>query len=65
GMWLVSVRVVDARTGLIPTFGQASRRALALLLSLATFGLGFLYSLVNTEGRALHDLLSGTIVVRE
>lgn len=65
GMWLVSVRVVDAKTGLIPTFGQAARRALALMLSLATFGLGLFYSLVNAEGRALHDLLSGTIVVRE
>ncbi|MBX5479433.1 MAG: RDD family protein [Pyrinomonas methylaliphatogenes] len=65
GMKLVSIRVVDVRTGMVPTLGQSARRALALMLSPITFGLTFLYALGNAEGRAVHDLLSGTIVVRE
>lgn len=65
GMKLVSIRVVDVRTGMVPTLGQSARRALALMLSPITFGLTFLYALGNAEGRAVHDFLSGTIVVRE
>lgn len=33
-------------------------------LSLLTLGLGFLIATIGTSGRALHDLLSGTVVVR-
>ena len=33
-------------------------------LSFLTFGLGFLMATVGTSGRALHDLISGTVVVR-
>jgi hypothetical protein len=29
------------------------------------FGLGFLLAIVNPTGRALHDLIAGTVVVRE
>jgi uncharacterized RDD family membrane protein YckC len=33
-------------------------------LSLLPFGLGFLIATVGTSGRTLHDLISGTVVVR-
>ena len=33
-------------------------------LSLLTFGLGFLIATIGTSGRTLHDLISGTVVVR-
>lgn len=65
GMSLVSLFVVDVKTGLPPTLGQAARRAFFLLLSIVTLGLGWLYSLFDAERRALHDLLSDTIVVRD
>lgn len=65
GMSLVSLRAVDARTGLIPTAGQCVRRALAYMLSLATLGLGLLLALFDDEGRAAHDHLSGTLVVAD
>ena len=65
GMSLVSLRVVEADTGLAPTTGQAARRAFFYMLSLALFGLGILYGLFDTENRAAHDHLSGTIVVHE
>ncbi|MGB7923600.1 MAG: RDD family protein [Pyrinomonadaceae bacterium] len=65
GMSLVSLRAVDADTGLLPTTRQAVLRALVYMISLATLGLGILYALFDAEGRAAHDHLSSTAVVRE
>ncbi|MBA2340597.1 MAG: RDD family protein [Pyrinomonadaceae bacterium] len=65
GMSLVSLFVVDVKTGLPPTLAQAVKRAFFFLLSIVTLGLGALYSLFDAERRALHDHLSDTIVVRD
>jgi uncharacterized RDD family membrane protein YckC len=65
GMSLVSLRTVDAETGMAPTTGQCIRRAFGYMLSLATLGLGLLYALFDAEGRAAHDHLSGTIVIAD
>ncbi|HZT61476.1 MAG TPA: RDD family protein [Pyrinomonadaceae bacterium] len=65
GMALCSLRAVDSRTALVPTTGQCARRALAYILSLATLGLGIIYSVFDAEGRTAHDLISGTVVVRQ
>ncbi len=48
---------IDARTLLL-------RNLLGYGLTLLTFGLGFLLSAVNNSGRALHDFVGGTVVVR-
>jgi len=65
GLSLVALRTVDARTGRAPTTGQCVRRALGYMLALATGGLGLIYALFDSRGRALQDHLSGTIIVRE
>jgi uncharacterized RDD family membrane protein YckC len=65
GMSLCSLHAVDARKACVPTTGQCARRALVYMLSLATLGLGILYSLFDAEGRTVHDILSGTVVVRK
>lgn len=65
GMSLVSLRAVDADTGLPPTTKQSVGRAILYILSLITLGLGILYALFDAEGRTAHDHLSGTAVVRE
>lgn len=65
GMSLVSLRAVDADTGLPPTTTQSVGRALLYILSLLTLGFGILYALFDAEGRTAHDYLSGTAVVRE
>ncbi|HEX8844781.1 MAG TPA: RDD family protein [Pyrinomonadaceae bacterium] len=65
GMRLVSLRAVDADTGLPPTTKQAVGRALLYILSLATLGIGLLYALFDPEGRTAHDHFSGTAVVRD
>jgi uncharacterized RDD family membrane protein YckC len=65
GMRLCAFHVVDARKASVPTTGQCARRALVYMLSLAAGGLGILYSLFDAEGRTVHDILSGTVVVRK
>ena len=40
------------------------RQTLGYLLTLATFGLGFLICALNGSGRTLHDFLTGTVTVR-
>jgi uncharacterized RDD family membrane protein YckC len=65
GMSLCSLHAVDATSARVPTTGQCVRRALVLMLSLATLGLGILYSLFDAEGRTAHDILSGTVVVKK
>jgi uncharacterized RDD family membrane protein YckC len=64
GMRLLRLRTIDVRTGLIPTGGQAMKRAVGYIFSLAIFGLGVIYALIDREGRTLHDRFSKTIVVQ-
>jgi uncharacterized RDD family membrane protein YckC len=65
GMSLLSLRAVDADTGLQPTTKQSIVRALLYMVSLAAFGLGILYALFDAEGRTAHDYFSSTAVVQE
>ena len=65
GMSLLSLRAVDADTGLQPTTRQSVARALLYIISLAALGLGVLYALFDAEGRTAHDHVSGTAVVLE
>jgi uncharacterized RDD family membrane protein YckC len=65
GMSRVSLHAVDAETGRPPTTKQSVGRAILYIVSLLSFGLGILYALFDAEGRAVHDLLSGTVVVRD
>ena len=63
GMRLLSLRTIDVRTGLIPTGGQSTKRAVGYIFSLAILGLGLAYALIDREGRTIHDRFSKTIVV--
>jgi uncharacterized RDD family membrane protein YckC len=65
GMSLLSLRAVDADTGLQPTTRQAIARALLYMISLAALGLGILYALFDAEGRTVHDHVSSTAVIQE
>jgi len=64
GMRLLALRTIDVRTGLIPTGGQAMKRAVGYIFSLATLGIGIIYALVDREGRTMHDRFSKTIVIQ-
>lgn len=63
GMRLLSLRVVDNRSGLIPTGSQSAGRGLLYLASLLTLGIGIFYALVDSEQRTAHDRLTHTAVI--
>jgi uncharacterized RDD family membrane protein YckC len=63
GKMLTGLRIVKT-DGSTPGFGSfLLRHILGYLLTVLTLGLGFLFSVLNAKGRALHDLVAGTVVV--
>jgi uncharacterized RDD family membrane protein YckC len=65
GKWVTGLRVERA-DGRPLSLGRACLRHLVGYPATAlTFGLGFLVSAFTADGRALHDYLSGTAVMRE
>jgi len=65
GKWTTGLRL-ERLDGRPPGIGRALlRHFVGYPLSLLPFGLGFLIVTVSGSGRALHDYISGTIVVRE
>jgi len=67
GKMAFGLRVVDADDagGAPPGVGQAALRALALVLSFAPVGLGYLPALFGDDRRAFHDRLTDTRVVSD
>lgn len=65
GMRLFSLELVDAVENEYPTLHQAAINTSIYLILLPFLGVGFIATFFNEENRALHDLLSGTILVRE
>lgn len=65
GMRIFSLEIVDVEANDYPTLHQAAVSSSVYLISLAFGGIGFLTMLINREKRAAHDLLSGTIIVKE
>jgi uncharacterized RDD family membrane protein YckC len=64
GKWVAGLRI-ERLDGVPLSFGRALvRHLLGYPLTLLTGGLGFLLVAFNSQGRALHDLLAGTVVVR-
>ena len=61
-MRLLSLRVIDTKTGLIPTGGQSIGRSIFYLFSLATV-VGILLALLNSEGYTAHDRFTRTAVI--
>jgi uncharacterized RDD family membrane protein YckC len=65
GKWATGLRI-ERLSGERLGFGHATlRHTLGYLASLITLGLGFLLAAFDAEGRALHDRIAGTVVVRE
>lgn len=65
GMRLFSLELVDVEENAYPTMHQAAVNSAVFLLSITFAGLGFLPMFFNEERRAAHDILSGTILIRE
>lgn len=63
GKMFTGLRIIRA-DGQAASFGQLLiRHLLGYPLTAVTFGLGFLFSVFSPKGRALHDLIAGTVVV--
>jgi len=62
-MRLLSLKVIDTKTRLIPTGSQSIGRSFIYLISLVSV-LGTLFVLVSREGYTAHDRLTRTAVVR-
>lgn len=62
GMALIGIRVVRT-DGAELSPGKALLRAVVFPLGFVTFGIGFLWALVDRRCRALHDVLAGSAVV--
>ena len=64
GKWTTGLRI-ERMSGETPGILRTClRHFIGYPLSLVPFGLGFLMATVSPSGRALHDLIAGTIVVR-
>lgn len=63
GVRLLGLRLVDWQQRVPIGYPRALLRMVALLVTLATLGVGFLLPLLRRDRRALHDLLAGTHVV--
>lgn len=64
GKWVAGLRI-ERRDGEALSVKRALLRHLVgYPLTLLTLGLGFLVAAFDTQGRALHDWLAGTVVVR-
>jgi uncharacterized RDD family membrane protein YckC len=73
GFWWLGGQTLGMRTwhikvvrmdGTPISWGDALKRHLAALLSCLSLGLGFLWVVVDREGLAWHDRLSGTRLIR-
>lgn len=65
GMKAFSLEMIDVEENEYPDFHQAALSSSLYLVSLALGGAGFVTAFFNSERRAVHDLLSGTVIVRE
>lgn len=63
GGFLAGLRAVDGESGEALSFGRAALRACAAIVGTGAFLAGPLWALVDPQGRALHDKISGTAVI--
>lgn len=65
GKWATGLRIQKVDEG-NPGIGRALlRHFVGYPLSFITLGMGFLLAAVTVHGRGLHDMIAGTVVVRE
>ena len=65
GKWATGLRIEKNDGGDISILRAAFRHLVGYPLSLLLFGIGFLMVALTVRGRGLHDIIAGTVVVRE
>ncbi len=64
GKMAISAKIVDAKTGGVPTTGQYIGRYFSYFLSSLPLGLGLIWIAFDSRKQGWHDKLAGTVVVR-
>jgi uncharacterized RDD family membrane protein YckC len=64
GKMLLSLRVVDAKTGGSLSVGQSIARYLGYFVSVIPFCLGLIWVAFDSKKQGWHDKIAGTVVVR-
>ena len=65
GMMITNTRVVSLETGADLSIQQSLIRTVGYFVSLIPAMLGFIWIAFNSPRRGLHDILSGSIVIRD
>jgi uncharacterized RDD family membrane protein YckC len=65
GKWATGLRIEKNDGGDISILRAAVRHLVGYPVSLLLFGIGFLMVALTVRGRGLHDIIAGTVVVRE
>jgi uncharacterized RDD family membrane protein YckC len=65
GLRLMDCRLVDARSGFGIGIGRSVKRTLALVVAVLPGMLGLLWIAWNKRRQGWHDLLAGSVVIRE
>lgn len=65
GLRLMDCRLVDARSGQAIGLGRSVKRTLGLIVAVLPVLLGLLWILWNKRRQGWHDLLAGSVVIRE
>jgi uncharacterized RDD family membrane protein YckC len=65
GKWATGLRIERNDGGELGIGRAFLRHFIGYPLSFALMGLGFLIAAVSVHGRGLHDIIAGTIVVRD
>ena len=65
GKWATGLRIERNNGGNVGIGRALLRHFVGYPLSFALLGLGFLITAVSVHGRGLHDMIAGTVVVRE
>jgi uncharacterized RDD family membrane protein YckC len=64
GKQMLKIKVVDMNGDRI-TFGKAMARNLCKIFSVLTFFIGYLLAFFNKQQQCLHDMMAGTLVIKE
>lgn len=64
GKMLLGLTILRTDGRRVDLAGVIRRNLLGYAVTALTLGIGFLIAGVNTSGRALHDMIAGTVVVR-
>lgn len=64
GKILIRAKIVDADSGLAPTFSKLCIRYIGYLVSMIPLGLGYFWVAFDPKKQGWHDKLAGTVVIR-